>query len=647
MSYDYRLDKYYDDADQDNLKAEYIDQLNSSERYSEMSKIASGGMKTIFKAFDKKSQRYVAFASLNENSPADIKETFIKEARLTAKLNHPNIIPIYNIGLHGNETPFFTMELKTGDSLNTIIQKVKEENVEYTAKYSLRTLLEIFIKVCDAIAFAHSKKVIHLDIKPDNIQVGSYGEVIVCDWGLSKVYDKQIDTVDINQKLISPDKLNSSTLHGYIKGSPGFMAPEQIEGEKKTPQTDIFSLGCLLYSLLHHDAPFQGKDLNNILESTVNGDFSLDNDIPKSIEAVLNKAMAIKTQERYASVNDLKKDIQNFLNGYATEAEEASSFKLLNLFILRNKALSFITLTSLLVIIIGTLAFIQNIQEEKEVAQENLRLFKAQKEETYKAQKEYYQALINKQNNNFHSNYGKFADEAHQRTIRGLKELIEAYPQYSEAKSALGYHLFVVQKFHQAEKYLKEHPGIYSYMLPHIQKYKNLKKDKDLLPPKSFVELLKDIQPIKPLHVKMLMIYSKRDDNPEAYIPAIKHILTRLNPEWNSNNFNYLPETERLNISGHNFKMLNQGYGAPSPILALRIKSLSVKGTGIEDLRTLKDTPIRSLDISDTNVPFHNFQANHSKALLRLIIKSDQYKKWQLEQLPKIMEIKFSDAPKN
>ena len=642
MSYDYRLDKYYDEAaEESEIKKEYLDQLNSLERYSEMTKIASGGMKSIYKAFDKKNQRYVAYATLKEDVSADLKETFIKEARLTAKLNHPNIIPVYNIGLNDKQLPFFTMELKNGDSLNEIIQNLKQGIKDYKIKYDLRSLFEIFMKVCDAIDFAHSKKVLHLDIKPDNIQVGSFGEVIVCDWGLSKVFDKQTDTQDINQQLLNPDKLNTSTLHGQIKGSPGFMAPEQISGKTKCPRTDIFSLGCLLYSMLYNEAPFKGNDLNEVLENTLDGNMKLPKNLPKSIQAVLKKSMAANPKDRYETVKALKEDIESFLNGYATQAEAASSFKLLKLFVLRNKALSLISLISTFVIILGTTTFIKNIQEEKEVAQENLRLFKEQKEETYKTQKEYYEALISKENNHFHTNYKIRATDSHKKTIRSLRELIEAYPQYSEAKSALGYHLFIGQKFHQSEQYLSKDPGIYSYMLPHIQKYKNIKNDKELLLPDQFIQLLKDIEPLKILHLKLLMYYSEQTKKHEDITSSIKHILLRLNPLWDENNFDYNPSTERLIISGINFKHLNYSYGVMSPILVLRIKSLVLRGTGIESVEGLKDAPIRSLDISDTNVPFHNLLNNQSKALLRIVVQSDQYKKKQLNQLPGVIEVKI------
>lgn len=495
MSLDYRLDKYYDEADTD-LNEEFVSQLTCSDRYKELSKIASGGMKTIYKGFDEKSQRYIAYATMNDDASSEYKEVFIKEARLTAKLSHPNIIHVYNMGLNEDQAPFFTMELKTGDSLKEIIQKLLKGNQDYTEKYNLRVLLGIFLKVCDAIDYAHSLKVLHLDIKPDNIQVGNYGEVIVCDWGLSKIYDQQIDTIDINQQLLKPESLNTATLHGHIKGSPGFMAPEQIEPNcKKTPATDIFSLGCLLYSILSYQAPFRSNTVNETLELTCKGDFKPLISIPHSLTAVVKKAMEVDIENRYSSVSSLKSEIENFLTGYATEAESASSLKLLQLFLNRNKALSLISCVSLLIIIFGTITFISNIQTEKNRAEENLALLKSQKEETDKAQHETYKAEIHRINNFFHDKFETHPLASHTRTTRNLIDLAKDYPQYSEAKSSLGYHYFIAQKYKKSYKSLKKNPGIYAYMLPHLEKCKDTKNDSELLSPEDFAKLLSEIKP--------------------------------------------------------------------------------------------------------------------------------------------------------
>lgn len=364
MSFEDQLVEYYHDDD----KFQDEDELNlsSPERYTDFQKLSSGGMKMVFKVFDNRSQRYVAYARLKDDTPDVFDETFVSEARLTAKLNHPNIIPIYDVGIDDEDRPFFTMELKAGDSLNDVIKKLSDEDPGYKSKYSLITLLNIFVKVCDAVAYAHSQKVIHLDLKPDNIQIGNYGEVMVCDWGLSKVYEKQFDTADINQLLLNPDLLNNMTVYGEIKGSPGFMAPEQIlpDGVKDV-QTDVFSLGCVLYSLLSYKTPFNGS-LQEVLEKTVKGNsLELKPELPRSLVAITQKAMAVEKSQRYENVQALKNDIENYLHGYATEAENAGFLKLFKLLVLRNRLLSSVIISALSATIIGSVYLLQKSMQRK------------------------------------------------------------------------------------------------------------------------------------------------------------------------------------------------------------------------------------------------------------------------------------------
>ena len=145
----------------------------ATERYTHKELLATGGMKEIYKVYDTKMKRFIAMARLIPDSDEELAEVFLKEAALTASLEHPNIISVYDFGINENLDPFFTMELKVGESLDEIIDEEKAD---------LNELLEIFVKVCDAISYAHSNNVIHLDLKPDNIQVGKYGEVQVCDW---------------------------------------------------------------------------------------------------------------------------------------------------------------------------------------------------------------------------------------------------------------------------------------------------------------------------------------------------------------------------------------------------------------------------------------------------------------------------------
>ncbi|NQZ59961.1 MAG: serine/threonine protein kinase, partial [Lentisphaeraceae bacterium] len=216
------------------LSSPLCEQLGElEENYSDEELIARGGMKSISRVFCASTHRYVAKATLNEVSKIELRDAFIREARLTALLDHPNIIKIYEIGLSKKGEPFFTMELKTGSNLSQFLAE----------QHSKIELLGIFIKICDAISYSHSRRVLHLDLKPENIQVGSFGEVVVCDWGLGKI----ITNMDRNDKAaevqFDADILNHCTLYGEAKGTPGYMAPEQLLGHEKSEQTDIYALG--------------------------------------------------------------------------------------------------------------------------------------------------------------------------------------------------------------------------------------------------------------------------------------------------------------------------------------------------------------------------------------------------------------------
>ena len=205
--------------------------------------IARGGMKTIYSVFDRRTDRVLAMAKLNgKNESLDI-EAFLKEARLTARLDHPNIIKVHDIDIDESGEPFFTMDLKTGLSLDEYIIQTEP---------NLQESLLIFLKICDALSYAHSKGVLHLDIKPSNIQIGEFGEVMVCDWGLAVVVDSQAFMIenDVGLEYLSSKKQGST-----IKGTPGFMSPEQIKNEEVTESDVVRQLSFLLLQHFTNTSP--------------------------------------------------------------------------------------------------------------------------------------------------------------------------------------------------------------------------------------------------------------------------------------------------------------------------------------------------------------------------------------------------------
>lgn len=319
--------------------------LADATRYKTRDVLGAGGMKVVVRAEDLHAGRDVAMAISKVSSERNYRR-FLEEARITASLEHPNIIPVHEVGHTPAGTPFFTMKIVHGDTLEQIVEKLNSGDPEFRKRYTLRELLEIFCKICDAIAFAHSKGIIHLDLKPANILVGDYGEVLVLDWGIAH----RLNTAD-SLPEDAPGELDSSgntdmTMDGVVKGTPEYMAPEQAAGlnSARTRRTDIYGLGAILYYLLTWSKPFDGDSAEAVMENVMKGNLIPPHEagvphqkIPQALEFVIYKAMARDPEHRYSSVSLLKDDVLAFLNGFATKAEEAGFFTNALLWINRKK----------------------------------------------------------------------------------------------------------------------------------------------------------------------------------------------------------------------------------------------------------------------------------------------------------------------
>ena len=334
--------------------------FSAPEKYRAHHILGAGGMKVVIQSDDINACREVAMAISKDSSPESY-ERFLNEARITASLEHPNIVPVHEIGTSRTGAPYFTMKLVHGCTLEHILKKLKEGDPEYERKYRLRTLLEIFLKVCDGIAFAHSKGIIHLDLKPDNIQVGDYGEVLVLDWGLArKIDDEQPDGDEVPE--IPLLKATRMTMDGIVKGTPEYMAPEQAAGRnsRRGRRTDIYSLGAILYSMLTLDKPFAGENTQEIIRNVLDGNIipphtfaAAGRHIPQALEFVIYKAMERSPSRRYASVAALKADVVSYMNGYATVAEDAGFFTNVLLWLKRKKVQIYVVCSLVLTILIS------------------------------------------------------------------------------------------------------------------------------------------------------------------------------------------------------------------------------------------------------------------------------------------------------
>ena len=345
---DDRLGSLYESIHDEEVEDSF-DPVLPEERYELGDKVADGGLKSIYNTYDRKSCRHLAIAFLREDRPLEqYQAEFVREAKMSALLEHPNIIPVYDVGFM--DGPFFTMQLVMGDNLNHYI-------FDKSKHLKLNQSLRIFIKICDAVSYAHSRGIIHLDLKPENVKIDKFGEVLLHDWGLARrLY---IPEDDSNQ--LSTDNI---TIPDTICGTPSYMAPEQFDPKHKITdeRTDIFSLGGILYSLLTYKRPFDLDDirLERTLLTPIKGCPELN--IPSSLNAVCMKAMANNPDDRYQQVKELQHEIELYLDGFATEAENASLLTLSKLVFQRHLTLFLLIMGSMLIIITMTMIFINKIQ---------------------------------------------------------------------------------------------------------------------------------------------------------------------------------------------------------------------------------------------------------------------------------------------
>jgi len=353
----------------DSVSLSLIELADVSEKYTEQVLIGKGAVKEVYRAYDVSAKRYVAYTIPKEGLEPSLLESFVHEAWLATSLQHPNIIKVYDVGMQEDGTPFFTMELKGN---RTLTEYLKEDR-------RLEEKLSVFETVCDALSYAHSQSIVHLDLKPDNIQCEKRGEVIVCDWGLGKSLDAGSKQDDQNNHLYYSRDM---TLMGQVKGSLGFMSPEQADGNgEKGIHSDIFSLGCILFYILTGEALYQGS-VTEVLAQTSQGVSSWRGDrrvssIPVGLRALLLRTLAKDPQERYASVDELKADLERYRENVLLEAEKPNVLRGLFLFTKRNQFVLGLFSFFALIIVGGW----QYFQVQQEIADRDLSLKKLEMEQ--------------------------------------------------------------------------------------------------------------------------------------------------------------------------------------------------------------------------------------------------------------------------
>lgn len=302
-------------------------------RYPIIGALGEGGMGQVVLVADPVLGREVA-AKLLKIDDEQARQRFYREARITGQLEHPNIVPLYELDQAGG-VDYFTMKQVRGRSLSELLADDGEQELD--PQQEAKRLVEhlgAFLKMCDAMAYAHSHSVIHRDLKPSNVMVGEFGEVLVLDWGLAKRIGEEEETGEGKQAGDATRQLQRSliTLDGDIVGTPAYMPPEQALGDvaKLDERSDIYALGAILYSVLTGQPPFAGGRLQDVLRAVATGRFFSPSErvpskqIARELEAIVLKAMALDPSERYETVRDLQGEVEAYLAGRTVEAASYS-----------------------------------------------------------------------------------------------------------------------------------------------------------------------------------------------------------------------------------------------------------------------------------------------------------------------------------
>ncbi len=305
---------------------ESVNRSSGVDRYRVLRPHAKGGLGEIFVAQDQELDREVALKEIQVDHAHHpyFRGRFVREAKITGGLEHPGIVAIYSLGTHADGRPFYAMRFVNGVNLKEAIDRFHEADGPNRNRsqrgLEFRQLLRRFVDMCNAVAYAHSRGVLHRDLKPGNVMLGSFGETLIVDWGLAKaVGDVENSELRIQKSESVSDTEVINTQPGAAVGTPAYMSPEQAAGrvEHLGPAADIYGLGATLYTVLTGRPPFSSGDRGELLRAVQRGEFprprQVKKDVPAALDAICVKAMARQPAERYASALELADDVEHWL----------------------------------------------------------------------------------------------------------------------------------------------------------------------------------------------------------------------------------------------------------------------------------------------------------------------------------------------
>jgi len=300
------------------------------ERLRHVAELTRGGMAKLDVVVDEVLQRRLARKTILpqlENRDTTWR-MFVREAQITSRLSHPNIVPVHDIAYDEEGHLSFTMKLLHGETLTELIESFPSGPL---SRDELFTVIDVVIKVCDALAYAHSRGVLHCDVKPCNVMVGDFGQVYLMDWGVAQVMDRPARApssgpganLTVEEAITDPLELDEEKVDSLVLGTPNYMSPEQASGPRALldGRADVFSVGAMLFEAFTRRPPYLGKDTQVALAhahlgripavSTVVGPAA----IPPALERIIMKALAYDREQRYANVAALRADLVSFARG--------------------------------------------------------------------------------------------------------------------------------------------------------------------------------------------------------------------------------------------------------------------------------------------------------------------------------------------
>ena len=359
---------------------------SAGQRFRILRPHAEGGLGKVSVARDVELNREVALKEIKAKyaDEPSARARFTLEAEITGGLEHPGIVPVYGLGTYADGRPYYAMRFIRGDSLkdaiaaffekystlklSTASETVVAPKIPAAAYQSLefRQLLRRFVDVCNAVAYAHARGVLHRDLKPGNIMLGKYGETLVVDWGLAKATGNAETSLEVSQAPLiasaSHDSSSAETVMGFAIGTIGYMSPEQAAGriDQFGPATDIYLLGATLYHILTGQPPHRGKDSGALLQQIQKHPAlyprQLNAAIPKSLSAIAQKAMSLQQADRFTDALELSKEVERWLADEPLKSVRESRLVAFRRWLRKHPTLVTSSMLVLLVGILGVMA---------------------------------------------------------------------------------------------------------------------------------------------------------------------------------------------------------------------------------------------------------------------------------------------------